>query len=111
MIRMVQAFFPIFKEQLLEKEYYSTTRIINVVSMAGLVSGVPYHHGYHASKHAAQAYTDGIRTEFKPFHIAVTSVNPSFHSTAILEGESNSKHNMKLISDDVVKAQDGKCKI
>lgn len=109
---MVQGFIPIFTKQLLEKEYYNTTRIINVVSMAGLVSGAPGISGYHAAKHAAQAYTEGLRIELKPFHIAVTSVNPTFHTTAIVEEVDTRTGDsvMKKISNETVKAQFGKCK-
>jgi NAD(P)-dependent dehydrogenase (short-subunit alcohol dehydrogenase family) len=112
-IRMVQAFLPIFKNQLLEKEYYCITRIVNVVSMAGLVSGMPGISGYHASKFAAQAYTDCLRAELQPFHIAVSSINPTFHATPIVTNfdTDTGENMMKQISDDTIKSQYGKCKI
>jgi short-subunit dehydrogenase len=109
---MAQAFIPILKIQLLEKNYFGTTRIVNIVSMAGLTTGAPGISGYHASKQAAQGYTDGLRLELKPFHIAVTSVNPTFHSTAIVEtfDVMSGENLIKNISDDAIKSQYGKCK-
>jgi NAD(P)-dependent dehydrogenase (short-subunit alcohol dehydrogenase family) len=109
---MVQAFVPILKHQLLEKEYYGTTRIVNVVSMAALTTGGPGVSGYHASKHAAQAYTDGLRLELQPFHIAVTAINPGHHTTSLNESfdSMTGEKLMETISDETIKLHYGKRK-
>ena len=39
---------------------------------------------YSGSKHAVEAFTACLRLELKPFNIAVTTVNPSSHSTAMV---------------------------
>lgn len=83
MVRMVKAFLPILKEQAITKTYKGM-RIINTVSMAGFVSGAPGLTGYSASKYAAQSFTESLRQELYPFHISVTSVNPSFHATPLI---------------------------
>lgn len=58
-------------------------RVINVSSVAGLLA-VPAMTAYTASKHALQAWSDGLRAEMASFGVQVSSVNPSFHRTAIL---------------------------
>jgi NAD(P)-dependent dehydrogenase (short-subunit alcohol dehydrogenase family) len=78
---MVKAFLPIFKKQVTA---YGDSQIMNIVSMAGMLSGgglglAPYE----VSKHAAEAFTDALRLEMKMFGISVVSVNPSFHTTAL----------------------------
>jgi short-subunit dehydrogenase len=91
MIRVIQALLPIFKEQAIQNKDDTTTvvrngRIINVISMAGIISGTAQLSGYHASKHAAQAYSECVRTELLPtFQIYVTTINPSFHTTNIVD--------------------------
>jgi NAD(P)-dependent dehydrogenase (short-subunit alcohol dehydrogenase family) len=40
---------------------------------------------YAASKHAANAFSAILRTELAGFGIAVTTINPSFHATALVK--------------------------
>ena len=40
---------------------------------------------YQCSKHAAQSFTNNLRVELRPFHIAVASVNPTFHATPLVD--------------------------
>jgi NAD(P)-dependent dehydrogenase (short-subunit alcohol dehydrogenase family) len=63
---------------------HTGSRIINLVSVAGLC---PMEAGsaYASSKHAAIGFTDSLRAELRPFHIQVSTVNPAFHSTPILD--------------------------
>lgn len=39
-----------------------------------------------ASKHALQAFSEGIRHELAPFNVQVCTVNPSFHGTGMVSG-------------------------
>jgi short-subunit dehydrogenase len=39
---------------------------------------------YFASKHAALAFTSGLRMELKAFGIQVSAVNPAFHETPLV---------------------------
>jgi NAD(P)-dependent dehydrogenase (short-subunit alcohol dehydrogenase family) len=64
-------------------------RIINVVSMAGLVSGSVGASMYHASKYAMEGFIGCLRTELHPFGIDVINTNPSFHRTNIIQGETD----------------------
>ena len=79
MIRTIKAFLPSLKAQARD---YKDARVINIVSMAGLVVGglaAPYH----GSKYAAEALSTSLRMELHPFHIRVITVNPSFHTTPL----------------------------
>jgi NAD(P)-dependent dehydrogenase (short-subunit alcohol dehydrogenase family) len=60
-------------------------RILNVSSMAGIVNGGIEKNPYHCSKHAVQSFTMNLRVELAPFNIIVSSINPSFHATPIVE--------------------------
>lgn len=91
-IRTVKAFLPILKTQACGNnqtsskiKHYQDARIINVVSMAGLVvnAGIS---SYYGSKHAQEAFTSVLRMELKPFNIPVVSVNPSVHETPMNDG-------------------------
>lgn len=59
-------------------------RILNLTSMAGLVTGSLGMSAYAASKHAANAFSTVLRLELKGFGIQVTTVNPSFHGTPLV---------------------------
>jgi NAD(P)-dependent dehydrogenase (short-subunit alcohol dehydrogenase family) len=83
---MVKAFLPIFKRQAAEQTY-ADARIMNVISMAGMISASGLSMStYEVSKNAAEAFTDGLRLEMKMFGVDVIAVNPSFHKTPLLEG-------------------------
>lgn len=84
-IRMVKTFLPLLKEQAIQGSY-TTSQIVNIVSVAGMSSasglaGTPYE----VSKHAIEAFTDSLRLELKTFRIKVVAVNPSFHSTEMVD--------------------------
>jgi NAD(P)-dependent dehydrogenase (short-subunit alcohol dehydrogenase family) len=91
-IRVVKAFLPILKQQAIERTLGTEgrgggrggMRIINMISAAGYASSMLGISSYTTTKHAAQAFTDTLREELVPFNIAVTTVNPSYHSTAIV---------------------------
>ena len=46
---------------------------------------MPAGSAYASSKHAAIALTDSLRAELRPFRIQVSTVNPTFHNTPILD--------------------------
>jgi 3-hydroxybutyrate dehydrogenase len=84
-IRMVKAFLPIFKQQAINQSYRDS-QIVNVISMAGMLSGgglglTPYE----VAKNAAEAFTDSLRLEMKMFGVQVVAVNPSFHKTPLVQ--------------------------
>lgn len=98
-IRMVKAFLPIFKRQAIEAAVATIEKqrerplpplfypqIMNVTSMAGTVhpTGMALS-AYVTSKAAAQAFTDALRPEMKPWGVHVVSVVPSFHRTPLVE--------------------------
>jgi uncharacterized protein len=84
-IRIVKSFLPILKEQAITKSFGNETmRILNMTSFAGLINNGPCLMSYHVSKHAAQSFTTNLRAELAPFHITVSSINPSFHQTPIV---------------------------
>eukprot|EP00591_Stephanopyxis_turris_P003758 CAMPEP_0195526588 /NCGR_PEP_ID=MMETSP0794_2-20130614/27744_1 /TAXON_ID=515487 /ORGANISM="Stephanopyxis turris, Strain CCMP 815" /LENGTH=303 /DNA_ID=CAMNT_0040657315 /DNA_START=285 /DNA_END=1193 /DNA_ORIENTATION=+ len=89
MVRVIKTFLPILKAQACAAIHVNA-RIINVVSMAGLISnsGVS---AYHASKHAAEAFSTSLRLELKSFNLAVVTVNPSFHKTPLVDHDTLSR--------------------
>lgn len=84
MVRCTKKFLPRLKFQATEG-MYSSARIVNMVSMAGLVSGGLYSVGYEASKHASEVFTANLRQEMKAFGLKVTVINPSFHKTGMTQ--------------------------
>jgi NAD(P)-dependent dehydrogenase (short-subunit alcohol dehydrogenase family) len=83
MVRCCKAFFPILKDQAI-KQTYTDMRIFNLTSMAGIVVGGIGFSAYAASKHAANAFSTILRLELKEFGIQVTTINPSFHGTPLV---------------------------
>eukprot|EP00804_Cyclotella_cryptica_P007597 CCRYP_010672-RA/>CCRYP_010672-RA protein AED:0.02 eAED:0.02 QI:1143/1/1/1/0.33/0.25/4/205/377 len=89
---VIQQFLPLLKKQYQTNKQWSTengahlikSRIINVVSMAGLVNGTIGASMYHASKHALEGFAASLRVELFPFGIDVININPSFHKTNIV---------------------------
>ena len=58
-------------------------RIVNIGSVAGRVAR-PMSSVYDATKHAVEAFTDGLRGELKPFGIDVVLVRPGFILTEFM---------------------------
>jgi NAD(P)-dependent dehydrogenase (short-subunit alcohol dehydrogenase family) len=85
MVRCCRAFLPILKRQAIDRSF-SDTRIINLTSMAGLVSSGIGLSAYMSSKHAATAFSQVLRHELRhTFGIQVTTVTPSFHGTPLTD--------------------------
>jgi NAD(P)-dependent dehydrogenase (short-subunit alcohol dehydrogenase family) len=82
MVRCTKKFLPLFKRQASEG-IYSGARIVNMVSIAGLMKGGLLSVGYEASKHAADVFTTNLRLEIKKFGLKVSVINPSFHKTPL----------------------------
>ncbi len=61
----------------------SQGRIMNVSSIAGIVSG-PFSGAYSMSKHAVEAYTDTLADELARFNVAVAAVEPGNYKSRIL---------------------------
>ena len=78
-IRTIKSFLPILKQQTISQKY-EDHRIINVISMAGLLynSGLS---SYYGSKHAQEAFSSCLRIELQAFYIKVITINPSYHET------------------------------
>lgn len=84
-VRLCKAYLPIFIDQAIRGIHSGGMRIFNITSMAGLVaSGLPGFSAYCGSKHAANAFSTILRGELKGFGIQVTTINPSFHGTALV---------------------------
>lgn len=75
---------PLLKDQALYKGSYKGSRILNIVSVAGLACSPVGFGSYCPSKHAAQAFSQCLRSELAAFGIQVTTINPTFHRTPIV---------------------------
>ncbi|MCI4371190.1 MAG: oxidoreductase [Thermoplasmata archaeon] len=74
-VRMVKAVLPAMRKQ-------GGGQIINIGSLAGIIAA-PFIGFYNATKFALEGYTESLRHELKPFHIAVSLVEPGFFRTNI----------------------------
>jgi NAD(P)-dependent dehydrogenase (short-subunit alcohol dehydrogenase family) len=83
MVRVCKAFLPLLKDQAIQQTHVGA-RIINVVSMAGMIIGGTGGAAYTASKFAASAFSSVLRLEMQDFKIQVSTVNPSFHGTPLV---------------------------
>ena len=86
---VIRRFLPLLKRQAQANKRLSSMklvkpRVINVVSMAGLVTGTVGASMYHASKYAMEGFVGCLRPELEPFGIDVVNINPSFHKTNIV---------------------------
>lgn len=73
LLGLTQLVAPIMREQ-------RRGRIVNVGSVAGRIAR-PMSSVYDATKHAVEAFSDGLRGELKPFGIQVVLVRPGFITT------------------------------
>ncbi len=77
-IQVTNTVLPIFRAQ-------GGGQIINLSSAAGLLTTPPFFSAYAASKHALEAYTEGLRYEVRPFNIHVSLVEPGYFKTNIAQ--------------------------
>ncbi len=66
--------------------------VINISSASGLVALPPFFTFYAASKHALEAYTEGLRYEVAPFGITVVAVEPGYTDTGIIDSVEDPDH-------------------
>ena len=106
MIQVTKTFLPILKSQACDGTYQHS-RIINIVSVAGLI---PLSGPYSGSKYAAEAFSNILRHELKSFDISVVTMNPSFHKTPMADQiVSNFEQKYNNLDDDLKKQYgDGK---
>jgi NAD(P)-dependent dehydrogenase (short-subunit alcohol dehydrogenase family) len=62
----------------------SPGRIVNISSVSGAIT-VPFLAAYSASKHAVEAFTQGLRRELKPYGIEVSAIEPGFIRSQLFE--------------------------
>ncbi len=72
-LRLINAVLPIMRHQ-------GGGQIISVSSLLGVVA-LPYLSLYSSSKYALEGLMEGLRSEVRPFHIAVSLVEPTFFKT------------------------------
>jgi NAD(P)-dependent dehydrogenase (short-subunit alcohol dehydrogenase family) len=72
-LRLINAVLPIMRHQ-------GSGQIISVSSLLGVVA-LPYLSLYSSSKFALEGLVEGLRSEVRPFHIAVSLVEPAFFKT------------------------------
>eukprot|EP01035_Chromulina_nebulosa_P023574 gene23574-30567_t len=77
-VAIVKAFLPLLKRT-------RNSRIINISSLAGKISG-PSFGLYSASKFALEAFSKALRAELKPWGIKVANINPGFMRTPMVLG-------------------------
>ncbi|XP_066931673.1 short-chain dehydrogenase/reductase family 9C member 7-like [Clytia hemisphaerica] len=77
-VRVTKVMLPLLKK--------SRGRIVNVTSMGGRLSP-PYTAPYYGSKYAAEAFSDSLRLEVKPWGVSVHIIEPTFYATGILDEE------------------------
>lgn len=73
MLRVVQEVVPSMRER-------RSGLVINVSSLAGKIV-VPFQVHYGASKHAVEAFTEGLRQELRPFGVKVVAIEPAYINT------------------------------
>ena len=83
-IRCIQAVLPAMREA-------GSGLIINTSSIAGRVA-VPFFGTYCATKHALEAYSQGLRYEVAPFGVDVALVEPGPFGTNLLAGSQPPAH-------------------
>ena len=76
LLGLTQLVAPIMREQ-------KAGRIVNIGSVAGRIAR-PMSSVYDATKHALEAFSDGLRGELKPFGIHVALVRPGFITTEFI---------------------------
>ena len=90
-IRVIKASLPLIKSQATAASPSSRfvgTCVVNVTSMAGLCAS-PNMGSYTGSKHAMEAVSTCLSYELRPWGCKVTTVNPSFHKTPLVDGIEN----------------------
>jgi NAD(P)-dependent dehydrogenase (short-subunit alcohol dehydrogenase family) len=80
LVAVTRAFLPLLGANDRPKEHPG--RIVNIGSVQGIMT-VPFMSAYAASKHAVEAFAQGLRRELIPFGIAVSTIEPNFTKSDI----------------------------
>lgn len=67
-LRLIQAVVPAMRER-------RSGLVINMSSLAGKIV-IPFQAHYSASKHAVEAFTEGLKQELRPFGVKVVAIEP-----------------------------------
>lgn len=86
-LRVIQAVLPGMREN-------RKGTIINISSLAGKLA-IPFQTHYSASKHAVEAFTEGLRQEVRPFGVKVVAIEP---------GDIHTNFNNATLSPDLTKS-------
>src|SRR5581483_1235008 len=77
LLALTQLVIPVMRKQ-------ASGRIVIIGSVAGRIAR-PFSSIYDATKHALEAFSDGLRNELSPFGIQVVLIEPGFISTEFAE--------------------------
>ena len=80
LVAVTRAFLPLLGA--VDKPRNLPGRIVNIGSVQGILT-VPFMSAYAASKHAVEAFAQGLRRELIPFGISVSTIEPNFTKSAI----------------------------
>ncbi len=85
LLMVTRAFLPLLGGR--RDSPHAPGRIVNIGSLSGGVT-VPFVGGYSASKHAVEALGQALRRELQPFGIHVTTIEPGFIRSRMVEKSS-----------------------
>jgi len=66
------------------RQYKGNARVVNVASVCGLLA-FPNHISYCCSKHAVEAFCDGLRREMLAFNVSVHCIEPGIFKTELAQ--------------------------
>lgn len=75
LVAVTRAFLPLLGAS--DASRFRPGRIVNIGSVQGIMT-VPFMSAYAASKHAVEAFAQGLRRELIPFAISVSTIEPNF---------------------------------
>lgn len=85
LLAVTQAFLPLLGGR--NNSPHPPGRVVNIGSLSGGIT-VPFVGGYSASKHAVEAIGQALRRELQPFGIHVTTIEPGFIRSRMVEKSS-----------------------
>ncbi len=88
LIAITQAFLPLLGAN--HDLGHPPGRVVNIGSVSGGIT-VPFMGAYSASKHAVEAFSQGLRRELRPFGIEVSTIEPGFIRSRMFEKAAPSK--------------------
>lgn len=82
LLAVTRAFLPLLAGN--QTPSFTPGRIVNIGSLSGAIT-VPFMASYSGSKHAVEAFSQGLRRELLPFGIEVATVEPGFIRSRMFE--------------------------